>query len=89
MIGELLVIAFVAQSALAPVSVYTDSTPAHWREWTVISHDRLNREERCQYRVDARRVMRGQRVTQGLPRVCMDPQTRLRKPDPAPRRSEP
>lgn len=86
MIAELLIVAFVAQGPVAPVNVYTDSVPAHWREWTVISDDRLSGEDRCRYRVDARRVLRGQHVTQGLPRVCMSRTTRLRRPDPVPLR---
>lgn len=57
-----------------------------WRGWRVSSRMRLSRGERCQYKIDAIRVLRGQHVTIGLPFRCMSPRVRKLRPDPAPQR---
>ena len=78
-----------AQAKTEPVAfdtgviVRTDGNPDHWRSWRV-SGPRLAAHDRCQYRIDASRVLRGKPVTQGLPLRCMDPYTRSLRPDPAP-----
>jgi hypothetical protein len=82
MLAELLIVTVLAGGGSA--DVYTDSVPGHWREWTVIGTVRLSGEDRCRARVDARRHMRGQHLTRGLPFVCMTRTTRKRRPDPAP-----
>jgi hypothetical protein len=80
----LLVVSFAAQGPNAPVDVYTDSKPSHWREWTVISEDYLSREDRCHFRMDARRVLLDAPLTVGVPKRCMSRRDRKLKPDPAP-----
>lgn len=80
MIAEVLVVVSFATTP-APVEVYTDSVPAHWRNWPVKTVASLDRTERCQYRVDASRVLRNRPVTQGVPRKCMPRWMRAISPD--------
>lgn len=44
----------------------------------------ISKAERCQYRMDARRLIRGKPLTAGLPRRCMTRFDRRQRPDPWP-----
>lgn len=54
--------------------------------WHVAGAPRPDREERCRYRADARRLITGRPLTQGVPRWCMSERDRRLRPDPSPRR---
>lgn len=82
MLAELIIVTFLAVPPNAEVRVHTDGVPSHWRSWPVRTTDRLYREERCRFRVDAKRVLLGRPLTEGVPRVC-DRHRELR-PDPSP-----
>ena len=55
------------------------------KRWRVEPHAAFTREERCRFRADARRVITGRPVTQGVPRWCMSKRDRELRPDPDPR----
>lgn len=78
-------VVFTMPSPRPDVHVLTDDVPSHWRTWPVRTAERLDPSERCQFRVDASRILRGKPLTQSVPRRCLTARERQQRPDPAPR----
>lgn len=82
----LLIITFTASGANAPVDVYTDGNPAHWRTWPVQTVDNIDSGNKCRFRNDARRLIIGKGTLPYFPRKCMTRFERSMRPDPSPSR---
>lgn len=61
--------------------------PGAWRAWPILTTDPQSREDRCRWRLDARRLLRGEHLTRGVPRRCMSRTSRQARPDPYDRRA--